>query len=328
MAYPLNTTFYRLPDVYATSASVTGLVEAMYQSLTSSVDYRGVTIPSTHLWTWATASTSGTISVVYNTAVPSGSDITQNPTILIVGFTGSATPTMTAGDSYAASNLLMGTNKNGTTYVNWSNSLPMTTGSFTGYSLLSPVGANATTTFIRNYISQNLLFTTIVQGPATQYWGFAGALIEPHISFASSSATTASCETDDRLYGIMTNGAVATGNNILTAASVPFYGRMRCFLPATGSTALVGKRVLQTAALANQIVDINGNYVFDRIRIIRGPGGAYQANGSMGNMTGIFYGAVSTLNKNEIRSGSVDLFHIAAADLAASTQYIVLKAAP
>jgi hypothetical protein len=287
LAYPLNTTFYRLPDTYPIIGTVAGLLTAMHTSLTSSVDYRGTTIPSTHLWTWATGSTSGSISAIYNTAIPSGSDITQNPTILIAGFSGSATPSMISGDAYSANFMMLGLNKNGTTYINWTNALPMTTGSFTGFSRLTPVAANSTSTFIRNFISQNMLFTQIVQAGATQYWGFSGALIEPHTSYTSSPIGIPSSETDDRIYGVTTSNATLVSTTFLTNTSAaPFYGRMYSFVPATTSSVAVGKRITLTAGTANLELDINGNFIYDRIRIIRNAGGTYSASASYGNMTG------------------------------------------
>lgn len=324
MSYPLTPTFYRLPDQYA-GPTIENLLSAVYYSLTSPFDYRENNLPSTHLWTWATGSTSGSLSSIYNTSIPSGSDMTQNPTIIIAGFSGSATPTMISGDAYTQNCLLIGVNKNGSTYTDWTNSLPMTTGSFTGYYLLTAAAARTTSTVVRSYVSQDSIFLQIIQAAGTQYWGFGGAIIEPHVPYVSSSLA---CESDDRIYGVGSNGTTAVPTNFLTTNAGPFFNRVKCFFPNSSSTATLGKRNNINTAITWVQNDIMDNYIYDRIRMVTGSGGSYLATSSFGSMSGMFNGNVTSLNKSELRSGSVDLYHFIVADLSAGTSYITLKAAP
>ena len=334
MALPLTIpTFYRMPDASPAGTTIVDMLNAVYSTLTSSVDYRGTTIPSTHLWTWATGSTSGSISAIYNTAIPSGSTMTQNPTIIVAGFSGSAAPTMNAsiGDVYASSSLLVGLNKNGSSYVNWTNALPMTTGSFTGYALLGVPAANATTTIVRTYVSQDLIFFRIIQAATTQYWAFVGATIEPYTSYSGSLTGVArSAETDDRIYGFNSTGATPLNSAFLTANLSLLYNRGTAFLPTTSTLINASRRNLTTTAGTTVDIDFAGNYIYEKIKFLRWAGGAVVGNAALGTLNGIYYTSTSKYNKLVVRDGTTDLYHILPYDNATSlnSNAIALKAAP
>lgn len=327
MALPLTPpTFYRKPDIYLTGSTVGDMLFAVYSSLTSSVDYRGTSIPSTHTWTWATASTGGTFTTVYNTAIPTGSPLTQAPTIIFAGSTGSFTPTMTALDTYAANLLLVGVNKNGTTHTSWTGSLPMTTGSFTGFQRATRAAANATTTFVRTFVSQESIFLAVVQDTATaQMLTFAGAIIEPA---TANSSNTGSAETDDRIYGLNSNGSTINTSAFLSSNDGFLYYRGSVFLPSTSTVVQISKRNHFLASVnVNNEIDIAGNYYFEKIKFIRFSGGAYIANASLGTFNGVYFGGATRSNKSVIRSSSTDLFHIVPYNFTANSNAIVLKAA-
>lgn len=331
MSLPLSIpTFYRLPDVYLGGTSITNMLTAVSSSLTSLVDYRGTTIPNTHLWTWATASTGGTFTTIYNTAVPASSSMTLNPTIIFAGTTGSFSPTMTTLDTPFANNTLwIGVNKNGTNYTNWTSSLPMTTGSFTGYQRSVPNGSFATTTFIRTYVSQESIFCVVptsVGSTQTAYWTYAGAIVEPT---TPNTISTASAELDDRIYGMITNGTTANTNTFLTANDGFLYYRGSVFLPSTSTVINISKRNhFNTAVNTNNEIDMAGNYIFEKIRMIRFTGGALIANAAAGTLHGIYYGGATRSNKSTIRnSNDQDLFHIVPYSFTNNSQAIVLKAA-
>jgi len=335
MALPLTVpTFYRMPDASPSGATIADMLNAVYSTLTSSVDYRGTTIPSTHLWTWATGSTSGSISAIYNTAIPSGSTMTQNPTIIIAGFSGSATPTMSNAfngvESYDSSSLLIGLVKNGGAYNGWDSSSPMTTGSFTGYSRLGSSVYNSTSTIVRTYISQDLIFVRIIQDPITQYWAFAGAIIEPYTSYADSlSGIARSAETDDRIYGVNSSGVTSLNNNFTVSNTSLLYWRGVAFLPTTSTVMSVSRKNIMNVSNTTMDVDFAGNYICQRISFLKWQGSAVIGNAAVGTLNGIYYSGVSRYNTTVVRDNSTDLLHILHVNTTGlDADVLALKAAP
>jgi hypothetical protein len=324
MALPFTVpTFYRMPDVYLSGASMVNMLTAVSSSLTSLVDYRGMTIPNTHKWTWATASTGGTFTTIYNTAVPTSSSMTQNPTFIFAGSSGSFTPTMNALDTYAVNTLLAGINKNGTTHTTWTGSLPMTTGSFTGYVRMDAASANAATTYIRTYISPESIFMCVVAGTTTQYWTYGGVLIEPYTSYTDSVAISACCETDDRIYGVLSSAGTAVASNFLSSNAAPLSSRGTIFNPTLSTVTTVNRRTLHSATGANMQIDNDGNYIFERIRFIRAGG----ATVSLGTLNGVYYAPYTRTNQSVLRQNNVDLYHLVCYADAGGGQAVALKAA-
>lgn len=335
MALPLTVpTFYRMPDASPSGTTIVHMLNAVFSTLTSSVDYRGTQLPATHLWTWATGSTSGSISAIYNTAIPSGSTMTQNPTIIIAGFSGSAAPTMTNAfngvEAYTTSSLLVGLVKNGGAYSDWTNSSPMTTGSFTGYSLLGVPAANATTTTVRTYISQDLIFLRIIQAPTTQYWAFAGAIIEPYTSYNDSlSGIARSAETDDRIYGVNSVGSTPLNNGFPGTNSGLFYWRGVAFLPTTSTSISVSRKNIGYGGGVTSDVDFAGSFIYERVKYMRWAGSVTVGNAAVGNLNGIYYTTTSRYNKTVVRDGTTDLYHILHYDTTGlNASAAALKAAP
>jgi len=335
MSLPLpELTFYRMPDVTFTGSNIQQLLLNLSSSLTSLVDYRGTTIPSTHLWTWATGSTSGSISVIYNTAVPSGASMTQNPTILFAGFTGSATPKTGTLDTYASQSLYVGLNINGTTYTDWVNTSPMTTGNFIGYSRIGPSTVSIGTTVIRNYVSQETVVTLLRTNVSTKYLSLVGAIYEPHTSYADSAGGTRTAEPDDRIYGLTTTGTTALTNTVLSAVNTGvLFSRSNAFLPTTSTTMLVTKASVHLQNARFYIQDLTGKYIFDKNRVMRAALGAYSGgNAAIGHYRE-FYPATGLMTNNMtnvIRDEDIDKFHIITQDESANNVYatFALKAAP
>lgn len=325
MALPLpQLTFYRMPDVYLSGTTMVDMLTAISGSLTSLVDYRGTTLADTHKWTWATASTGGTFTTIYNTAVPASSSMTQNPTIIFAGSSGSFTPTMNSltADTYAANTLLVGINKNGTVHTTWTGSLPMTTGSFTGYLRADISTANATTTYIRSYVSQETIFLCVIAGSTTQYWTYAGSMIEPYTSYANSIAVTASCETDDRLYGVTAQGAVIP-SSILNTNGGWLYTRGVIFVPTTTTNILIQRRTTHLSTGVNMQLDNDGNYVLERVRMFRV---SSTPNYTMGTYYGFYMQPYIRQNEHTVRQEGVDKYHFVCYSDAGAGQGFALKA--
>jgi len=333
MSLPLpELTFYRMPDITFSGSNIQQMLTNLLTSLTSTVDYRGTAIPSTHLWTWATGSTSGSISSIYNTAVPTGTTMTQNPTIIYAGFTGSATPKTGTIDTYASQSLYVGVNINGTTYTDWTNNLPMTAGSFLGYSRVAPSAVTiGTSTIIRNYVSQEVVVTVLRATTSSKYVSIAGAIYEPHNSYSSSAGGTRTAEPDDRIYGLTTTGTTALATTFLSAVNTGFlYNRSNAFLPTTSTVMLVARASTHLVNSSFYSQDLTGKYVFDKNRVMRsGHGGG---NAALGHYREIYPATGIMINnmRGVIRDEGVDKFHIITADEAQNNVYstLALKAAP
>lgn len=336
MALPLPApTYYRMPDVLVTSATIDGFLNAIYSSLISSTDYRGTTIPSTHTWTWARYQTGGTTQAVYNTAVPSGTLMTQNPSIMIAGVSsvGALTPTMLAPDTFSANIPVIGMIKNPGAYLAWDNANPMTSGQFTGYTHLAGTGVNAVNTRVRTFVCEDSIFFQFIVNNNTQFWAHAGAIAEPFTSYQDSSFNSMpACETDDRIYGIFVVGSGAALSSTFQSTAPTIYNHgasatnnhFFVFQPSSSNILTPIRRRVPTTNQYNQYEerDMAGNYVFCSYEFIRTS--AYK----IGQSRGVYPFAGNFSNRMTIRSGSTDLYHVLSYDLVALSQSIVLRAAP
>lgn len=329
MALPLPTlTFYRMPDKNPTSASVDGMLNGIYNSLSSPTDYRGNAISSSHIWTWATSSVGGITNAVYSTATPSGSGLTTNFAIIIAGTSSSATPTMATPDAFTSSVPNVGIVKKPGVYSDWINSNPMTSGLFSGYWKMAPVTANSASTVIRSYVSQESIHVSIIVNGTTQYWTHIGACIEPHTSYASGNTSTA--EPDDRLVGMMTSFNGIPGGLISSNAPYPahntsnggnhgglFYPDLNFF---GGDISVVYK---YAHAVTSGVKDLAGNWVTHNMLLGKNTSFPVKTHGKARSYF-VLGRAITT--SNVIRSGSTDLYHALLANTGSTSEAQALKA--
>lgn len=283
MALPLPTpTFYRLPDVSPTTSSIDGFLNAVYTALTSSVDYRGTTIPSTHLWTWARYQSGSTTEAIYNTAVPSGTLMTQNPCIMIAGVanTASYAPTMLSPDVVSGNVPIIGLIKNPGAYLAWNNANPMTSGQFSGFAHLVNSGSNNINAVTRIFVSQESYFFQFIMSNLDQYWVHVGAIVEPFSTYQESLGNhVLACETDDRVYGFNTIGSGGAlsprfydlAPTILINAATNGGTRFVCFEPKTSTMMSdLSRRTYPNVSFASyEERDATGKYVFETFPIRR-----------------------------------------------------------
>lgn len=330
MSLPLpDLTFYRLPDANPAAANVQSLLDAIYNTLTCSVDYRGNAIPSTHTWTWAKAATNvGQTNAVYSTAVPTGSGITTQFAVLIGG-TGSSGITLYTPDIYVASATNVAIIRNPGAYLNWTGSNPMTTGDEIGLWKFSNTTANATTTVVRSYISQESVFVRVIQTGTTQYWFYAGAGITPYTSNADGTKFTA--ERDDRilcLYTSNTTGIASTfiADNTFNAHNgADAQNHVGCFMPFTYTQIVTTMNPWRNGLAATDgEKDLNGNWVLSEMPVAKLAAPFYR----IGLLRGVYGLGKNIVNaSNTLRSGSTDLYHILSYNTASSSQSLTLKAA-
>lgn len=336
MALPLPTpTYYRKADVLVTSATVDGFLNAIFTSLSSSTDYRGTTLPSTHTWTWARYQSGSTTQAVYNTSVPSGTPMTQNPCIIMAGVTatGSLAPTMLSPDTFTNAVPMIGMIKNPGSYLAWDNINPMTSGQFTGYTHLAGTGVNAVNTRVRSFVCEDSIFFQFIVNNNTQFWAHAGAIAEPFTSYQNSFFNSMpACETDDRIYGIAAVGSTAALNSAFQSTAQTIYlqtntlANNHFFIFQPNSANIIGllrRRIPATAQYAaNEERDMAGNYVFCSYEFIR------TNLFKIGQSRGVYPFGNNFANKTILRNGNTDLYHILSYDLVGRSESLVLKAAP
>lgn len=334
MSLPLSDlTFYRMSDKTVPTANFNGVLTAIYNSLTGTTDYRGTSLPSTHLWTWATSSV-GVINAVYSTALPSGSTantfgILMAASSSIAGFT----YTMISPDVDAANVIKTTIVRNPGAYSDWTTATPYTTGYAPGFWKTSNISANITSSVIRTYISQEAVFIRIIQANTTQFWTYVGAIYEPHVANSQNSFTA---ETDDRILGIITNGNTALGAGFLStnaASSFGFHGASNnqahagMIRPLVATFDPVTRTTLPAALASGGETDLAGNWCFEKPCYYTTTSTAFR----IGLVRSMYhYGQHTTLNTSVLRSGATDLYHILSqnASASASSQAIALKAAP
>lgn len=331
MSLPLpDQTFYRMADQVPAASTIVGALDAIYTALTATVDYRGTSLASTHLWTWARHSPAAVTDAVYNTAVPSGSPMTLTPAIIIAGATGAPTPTMLTPDTFTASNILAGIVKSPGAYNAWDNAAPMTSGSFSGYWRALGTTWNSTAATFRLFIGQESIliqaFTTATG--QTHGWIYIGAVGEPLGTAAGSG------ESDNRLYGMGVSGgtsAVSTTwlsmsgamwNHSTTAGGYHF----GVFQPGAATWYAGGRRcVLDSAATSAETIDSGGVYCGDLMRIGRSTATTQNDGARIGLLRAILQSG-SMQGGRVLRSGSTDLYHVVATNNSAADDAFLLKA--
>lgn len=129
-----------------------------------------------------------------------------NTRIMIGGatYTPSPSPTMHAGETYAASSLMVNLVKNAGAFTTWNSATPFTTGQVFGWgkwwSTANGVG-NIYLWEAREAIA--VIATNASGGSALGF--FAGAIVDPE-----TNDTTTDAESDGRLYGIVRSGSSTT----------------------------------------------------------------------------------------------------------------------
>lgn len=335
MSLPLpDQTFYRMADQVPAASTIVGALDAIYAALTATVDYRGTSLASTHLWTWARHSPAAVTDTVYNTAVPSGSPMTFTPAIIIAGATGAPTPTMLTPDTFTASNILAGIVKTPGAYNAWDNAAPMTSGMFSGYWRGFGTTWNSTGATFRVFIAEESIFIeafTTATGQ-THGWIYIGAIGEP-LGTASGSG-----ESDNRLYGMFVSGGgqpVSTAW-LSTTAAMWNHGTSAgsshggVFQPGTGIWYAGGKRSIFTnAASTTETQDSGAVNVGDLIRFHRSTASNQNDGARLGLIRGIYqYGASQSGRVLRHSSGSPDYYHIVGVDTTSADDAFLLKAAP
>lgn len=332
MGVPLpSLTFYRMPDQNPAAATIAALLDAIYASLSSATDYRGTSLASTHLWTWARFQNVGTTEAVYASAAPSGTPMTKSPQIILCGTSGGPAVTVAPPDASGTANVLyLGINKNGGAYNAYTAALPFTSGSFFGYWKASTTVANSASTIVRTFISQETVFIQIIQSVATaQNWMYAGAIVEPY-----DEDTTNSAETDNRLYGISCGGAnnsttwlsAATTTNFLDHGTAASNAHTGLFTPNAATHVVGGRRSYLANAPGTACLQTpSGVYVGDLQEFGVSTASITNTGLRYGTFRGLYIAGL-VITGRYLRNGSTDLYHFISMNTGATAQGMMIPA--
>jgi hypothetical protein len=331
MSLPLPTlTFYRLADVTPAASTIQGLLDAIYGA-DYTTDYRARSLASTHLWTKARYQNAGTTEAVYF-AAPSGTPMTLVPKIIFAG-AAAGSPTMYV-DTILASALHVGINKNSGAFNAWTAALPFTSGQFSGFTRVGPTALNSTATTVRIYVSEEIIILDIWSSATAHYPVIVGATLE-----AYTQDTSSAMETDERLYGAVTQGSTAAlSTTFLTTSAGTFLDHSTSngaphafvFQPGTSSIYGAGRDVLmQSAAAVGGEVDPTNAHIGRAITFARSTANNIQNGAALGRLREVYFlGAVQGAQTRYSGSGAsrADLFHVVGTNSGAADDAFAIKA--
>lgn len=339
MGLPLPVpTFARMADVAVGAATVEGLLDALYTALSAANDYRGTVLPVTHRWTWERYRAGGvTTEAVYASAAPAGTRMQCVPQLILCGTQGAGpgvTRNLNPDDTNAAAFLYAGINKNGGAYVNYTAALPFTSGQFSGFWKADTTAANALTTTVRCFISEESVFIQILYPTNTQQsWIYFGAIVEPYVT-----DTVIAAEKDNRLYGMQLSAGTLLDTGFLsTITAWPNHstvaGQRHGGVFTPGSSAYFfqgGRRNVKGAAASTYETRLpTGESCGDLFDWSRNSGTTdSNIDARYGTLRGIYAIGQSISGRRIPSYGAVDQYHIIGVSQGWSDDAIMVKAVP
>lgn len=330
MSLPLPAqTFYRLADQQPAASTLAALLDCFHSAFTATTDYRGTALASTHQWTGgARYQNAGTTEAAYVFA-PSGSPMSLAPGLLIAGAAAAGSATFQT-DTFLASGVHAGIGKNVGAYNAWNSANPFTSGQWSGFNRVLPTAANVTATIVRPYVSQEMWVFDVYTSATAHYPFLMGAIVE---GFTDDSTTV---ESDDRLYGVISNGSgAALISTFLSATAFLDHATGTSgsnhgfvFIPGSGSVYACGRKyLLRSAASASTGVDQDqsGAWMGDDIVIARSTGNNVQDGRTLGRLREVYVGG-AIQGARTLRNGSTDILHVIGYDTANADDALVLPA--
>jgi hypothetical protein len=254
-------TWKQLPtQTLATSHTLPNILDAIYNAFGSSTYADGTTrtLNAGVAWTFSRYQLSNATEAVHGSPPTN----TLNQKVIIAGSTGSYTPVMLAGATYATSTLFAGLAKNAGNFATWNGAAPFTSGQFTGYAAFHLKQASYGLT-IRCYESQDgimvLIWYTGLSSAACG--GFAaGGIVDPE-----SGDTVSDAESDGKLYALCVSGTLtrAIGNHadngggglspgmFANSANASNNTVPRCIIFQPGTSSLFGLHKMSQPTLAS-----------------------------------------------------------------------------
>jgi len=329
MAFPVpGLTFLRCADTSPSGTAIENFLDAIYSALSAANDYRGTAKPASHAWTFTRRQVSSVTNAITCEAPAALSLI--SPVVIFAGRTLPGTPTTLTPDTTAASVPLVGVNKNGGAYNSWDAALPMTSGQFSGYWRAGSTGSNATATVLRCFVSQETIFVQVIQTATIQSWVYAGGILQPY-----TNDTSLACETDGRLYGMVTPGSASGVSASWLTTNSAFFSHSTAananhavvFQPNSSTMYACGTRTLYTSGggAVAETQDGSGAYIGDIMDFGRNTASGQNAGTRLGTLRGV-YRAGSVQSGRYLRSGATDLYHYVSTDTANPSNGLMLPA--
>jgi len=329
MAFPVpGLTFVRCADVSPTGTAIQDFLDAIYSALSAANDYRGTAKPATHAWTFTRRQVLSVTNAITCEA-PAALGLIS-PVVIFAGRTLPGTPTMLTPDTTAASVPLVGVNKNGGAYNSWDAALPMTSGQFSGYWRAGSTGSNAVATVVRCFVSQETIFVQVIQTTTIQSWVYAGGILQPY-----TNDTSLACETDGRLYGMVTPGSAGSVSASWLTTNSAFFSHATTgnathagvFQPNSSTMYACGTRTVYTSGggAVAETQDGSGAYIGDIMDFGRNTASGQNAGTRLGTLRGV-YRAGSVQSGRYLRSGATDLYHYVSTDTANPSNGLMLPA--
>lgn len=222
MALPALT-WRQLPTQVLTSGyTIVNLLDAIYTAYTSTSYINGVARAQNVGFSWwpTKVQISGTTEALYMSPPTNA----LNQQVILGGSSAARSITLAPSQpAYTANVLYGGLNKNSGAFTAWTNALPFTTGSFSGY--MGALAVQAYNQSLRCFESQDgilMTFNFTGTGNYGQYF-FAGGLVDPE-----TGNTTTDAESDGKLYALgcgIPNAATATvfdGGNATTPSAANY----------------------------------------------------------------------------------------------------------
>jgi len=329
MAFPVpGLTFIRCADTSPSGTAIENFLDAIYSALSAANDYRGTAKPASHAWTFTRRQVASVTNAITCEA-PAALGLIS-PVVIFAGRTLPGTPTMLTPDATAASVPLVGVNKNGGAYNSWDAALPMASGQFSGYWRAGSTGSNAVATVLRCFVSQETIFVQVIQTATIQSWVYAGGILQPY-----TNDTSLACETDGRLYGMVTPGSAGSVSASWLTTTSAFFSHATTgnathagvFQPNSSTMYACGTRTAYTSGggAVAELQDMSGAYIGDIMDFGRNTATGQNAGTRLGTLRGV-YRAGSVQSGRYLRSGATDLYHYVSTDTANPSNGLMLPA--
>jgi hypothetical protein len=179
-------------------------------------------------------------------------------------------------------------------------------------------------------VSQETIFVQVIQTATIQSWVYAGGILQPY-----TNDTSLACETDGRLYGMVTPGSASGVSASWLTTNSAFFSHSTAananhavvFQPNSSTMYACGTRTLYTSGggAVAETQDGSGAYIGDIMDFGRNTASGQNAGTRLGTLRGV-YRAGSVQSGRYLRSGATDLYHYVSTDTANPSNGLMLPA--
>jgi len=238
--------WHKLLPVAPAASTIVGLIDAVYTAGIAATYYDGASrVPGAgSAWAWLRDQPAGVTEAAY-ASPPTATALAQR--ILVAGAAGAKAPTMRTPDTWQASTLLAGVNKNSGAYGAWDAALPFTAGQWFGFWRACNFPATVALVHMIECEEAVVLILESTAGACAAV--VLGAPWDPY------STDPLDAEADGRVYGMLTGGQAAL-NTAFLSSSAQFLGwgaanglpHTGCFVPGAAGIRTLQRQTMWTFA--------------------------------------------------------------------------------